>query len=462
MKEFDSELTSGSIFRSVWKLAWPVILLQLISGIHGFVAQSMVGRHVGPEASAAIGVAWQLFLVMVVFISSLFQGLGVLVAQYTGKNDRATVNRVTYDVFLACFYIFIFIAAPFGYFTAPYLLGFMEQEPEVVALALPYLRILFTASAPMFMIFMLNNALQAAGDPRTPLILGVMTTILNIVFSSVLIVGFGPIPSLGANGAALGTVLGPVPSVIVAMVMIMRRRMVLGPPDKFRLIPDMSVIRAVARIGIPTGIQAVVLNVGGVLLLRFIGSLDQSVAATAAYTICYTQLFSFVTWASFGLRASASTIMGQNIGAGKPARGKRGVYIATGIAIAWSGIWAIVYTVFPQRLLSMFGVLDGAEVYVISRDLLSYLAISGFFVSSALAITGGLQGAGDTKKPMYVAIVTQIFVLLGICFALEQMDMLAPHTIWMAILVSHVTRLALTWWLFFSGDWAHLKIELGH
>lgn len=102
MRSFDQELVSGNIFRSVWKLAWPVILLQLISGLHGFVDQVLVGRYVNDfAANAAIGVAWQLFLVMVVFIASLFHGMGVMVARYSGKQDGASVNLVTYQVFLA-------------------------------------------------------------------------------------------------------------------------------------------------------------------------------------------------------------------------------------------------------------------------------------------------------------------------------------------------------------------------
>lgn len=462
MPKFDEELVSGSIFRSVWKLAWPVILLQVMSGIHGFVDHVLVGRYVEDfAANAAIGVSWQLFLVMVVFIASLFHGMGVMVARYSGKKDRESVNLVTYQVFLTSFYILLFIAAPIGYFITPQLLNLTSASEEVRAYALPYLRILFTCSSPLFMMFALNSAFQATGDPRTPLKLGILTTALNVILSYVLIVGPGSFPSFGALGAAIGTVIAPIPSVAISIWLIARHKTIVGAPEHFTLVPDFKVIRSVARIGIPTGIQAVLLNVGGVILLRFIGALEEGAAAQAAYTICYAQLFSFVTFASFGLRASSATIMGQNLGAGKPERAKAGVYVTSLMALGWASIWAFVYWTFPQALLSLFSVTvsDGA-VFGFGEELLSYLALSAFFVAAALTITGGLQGAGDTKTPMYIAFVSQIIVALGLCFVFQQMGILNASKIWTAILVGHFTRFVCTAIFFERGAWKGINVEI--
>ena len=92
---------AGSVFRSVWKLAWPVALLQLVSGMHGFVDQILVGHYVGYAGNAGVGVSWQLFLVILVSLNSLFHGMGIVIARYAGRKEADQVNRVVYEVFLA-------------------------------------------------------------------------------------------------------------------------------------------------------------------------------------------------------------------------------------------------------------------------------------------------------------------------------------------------------------------------
>lgn len=455
MKTFDSELISGSVTRSVWKLAWPVVLTQLIAGTHGFVDQALVGNYVGPDGNAAIGVAWFVFLVIVVFIASLFQGMAVMVARYAGKQNKEAISRVTYDIFLASTYILLFVAAPVGYFVSPYLITWMNAEPDVQALALPYLRIMFTASTPLFMMFMLNGALQACGDTRTPLKLGILTTGMNVVLSYIFITQFG----MGTVGAALGTVLGPLPSIAILLTLIFKRALILPPPERFKWVPDLTVVRHAARIGIPTGIQAVLLNLGGMVIMGFVGTLQPSGAAQAAFSICYSQLFSLVTWVGFGLRAASATLIGQNIGAGKPERGKKGVYMAAALGGMWAVALGILYWFVPGLLLGIFDA-DEGPVFELGSQFLKYLAFSGLFLISTLAFTGGLQGAGDTKTPMYIAFICQIVILIGYVWTFSALGRLSPAVVWSGILISHMTRFLFSYAIFHRGRWASIEVEL--
>ncbi len=479
MKSFDHELVSGSVFRSVWKLAWPVIMLNLMNGVHGFVDHVLVGHFVASgdnAANAAIGVAWQVFLVVVVLIASLFHGMNVLVSRYAGRRDRENMSRVAYHSFLATVWIMLGVMAPLGYFMAPWLLGLAHADPEVRLHALPYIRILFTCGTPIFLMFMFTGAFQASGDVKTPLFLGALATVLNVCISAVLIPGVRPfdislpgmdwtvhvplhIPALGTSGAALGTVLAPLVSVIIAVSIIFRRKTLLQPPARFTLLPDFQVLRAVARIGIPAGIQGVALNIGGVALLSFIGSLEHGSAAQAAYTICYAQLFSLVTWTGLGLRSAASALMGQNIGAGDPSRGKAAVAMAAKLGFIWAVGVGLLFWFFPGWLLGLFGATD-EPIYGYGQSLLHYLAFSGLVLVAAQALTGGIQGAGQTLLPMVIAMVTQVGVLLGICAFFSLRGELTPDRVWGAILASHAMRLALTFALFRTSRWAHTKVEL--
>ncbi len=463
MKPFDDELISGSILRSVWKILWPIVTLNMINGVHGFVDHVLVGRYVvSPEnaANAGIGVAWQVFLVFVVFISSLYHGMNVLVARYAGRRDRETMSQVAYQTFLCSIYVLLFVAGPLGYVISPYLIEAIRPAPMVADYATSYIRILFVGGSPIFLMFMLTGAMQSSGDPRTPLVLGALTTALNVILSIILITGAGPFPALGANGAAVATCMAPVLSVIIAASLILRNKTIIAPPPRFTLMLDPVILKVVARIGIPSGLQAVLLNIGGVMLLRYIGMLENSASAQAAFTICYSQLFSFVAWPSWALRNAAGTIMGQNIGAGNLARGKQSIYVAASLGFGWAFLMGLLYWGLPGWLMGLFNATE-EPVFGFGVSLLRYLAFSGMFLSSALAFTGGLVGAGDTVKPMVIALITQIGVLLGACQLFILFDVFTTNTVWTAILMSHMSRFFITYIVFHRNTWSRVAIEVG-
>jgi len=435
------------------------MLQNIIGGLQGLVDHAMVGHYVGYTANAAIGVSWQIFLVVVVFISSLFTGMGVLVARFTGARDHEKVNRSVYQAFLTAAALSVGIMAPLGYFLAPSLLELVNAAPDVQAEALPYLRIMFLFSFGMMMFFMTGGAFRSAGDAQTPLRLGVLLTILNIVLNVILIRGLGPIPAFGTAGAAMGTVIaGGVISVIVLWILISGFGVVAFPrggPWK----PDWSIIRELFRFGLPTGIQGIAMNVGGVFLLRFIGSLAQSAEAQAAYAVSYGQLFSFITWSSVGLMAASAAVGGQNLGAGHPERTVRAVHSAAGMALLVAMAIGSLFWLIPTHLLAIFGMEDPVTVDI-SVQLLRYLTVSGLFVCVALTYTGGLQGTGDTKGPLYISIISQVILPLGYCWVVQETRGLAPGDIWLAIVLGHVTRAGLSVLRFRQGRWREIEVRV--
>ncbi|HSN99327.1 MAG TPA: MATE family efflux transporter, partial [Candidatus Nanopelagicales bacterium] len=162
-RSFDRAIIDGPIAGTVWKLAWPTMLQNMIGGLQGIVDHAMVGHFVGYTGNAAIGVALQIFIVVIVFLSSLFTGMSVLVARYAGANDAEKVNRTVYQAFLASAVLCIGILAPLGWALSPSLLELVNATAEVRAEALPYLRIMLVFSFGMMMFFMLGAALRSAG-----------------------------------------------------------------------------------------------------------------------------------------------------------------------------------------------------------------------------------------------------------------------------------------------------------
>src|SRR5262247_675604 len=180
-RRYDRSIVEGPLRPAVWKIAWPTMLTNIIGGFQGMVDHALVGHLVGFKANAAIGVSWQIFIVVIVFISSLFTGMSVLVARFAGAGDEEKVNRTVYQAFLTAIFIAVGIMAPIGYLLSPSLLNFVHAAPEVKAEALPFLRIMFMFSSGLMVFFMLSGALRSAGDARTPMMLGITMTVLNLV-----------------------------------------------------------------------------------------------------------------------------------------------------------------------------------------------------------------------------------------------------------------------------------------
>jgi putative MATE family efflux protein len=428
------------------------MLQNLIAGLQGIIDHAMVGHFVGYTANAAIGVSWQIIIVVIVFVTSVFTGMAVLVARFAGANEPDKVNRVVYQAFLTAAGLAIVMGA-LGWVLAPALLDLVNAAPDVQAEALPFLRTMFAGFIGMMMFFMLSGAFRAAGDARTPLRLGIWMTVLTIAFNVVLI------PMLGTVGAAYGTIGSSTAVSAYGIWRLLRPESVIHFDRSMDRRPDFAIIRSLFRFGLPTGVQGIAMNVGGVLMLRFIGSLDESAAAQAAYAVGYTELFSLITWTSVGLMGAAATIAGQNLGAGHPDRAMAGVRVASHIGLGVAGVVGAMFLLIPRYLLAIFGMTD-MQVIDIGVQLLRYLSLSGLFVTVALSYTGGLQGTGDTRSPLYISILSQVVVPLGLCTIFQATFGLEPEYIWMAILAGHMTRCGLSVARFRQQKWRDIKVEL--
>lgn len=456
-KTFDRRIIEGPILTAVWIVAWPSVLQNIIGGMQGVIDHALVGHLVGYAGNAAVGVSFQMFLVVITFMMSIFTGMGVLVARHAGAGDAEAVNHVSYQAFLASG-VMALILAPLGWVAAPYLLQLVKATDEVRAQALPYLRTLFVGGFGMMLFFMLNGALRAAGDAKTGLRLGLVMTVLNFVFNVTLIRGLGPIPSLGTMGAALGMCMASFCAAGYGFWLMGRGNVVIHWHADMDKSWDWAVIKQLFRFGLPTGVQGIVMNIGGVMMLRFMGSLPDAGHVQAVYAVGYSELFSFITWTSVGLMGAAATVSGQSLGAKKPERVIEAVHTANKIGIGIAAFIGLLFVVIPTQLFAVFGMTDAASI-ARGVELLRWLAISGFFISTALVYTGGLTGTGDTQGPLYISIVSQVLLPIGLLLVLERTTTLATHHIWLAVVLGHFARAIGSIWRFRTGKWRNIRIE---
>jgi len=240
--------------------------------------------------------------------------------------------------------------------------------------------------------------------------------------------------------------------------MMFAGKLVVHFPRSMSLKPDWKIIRALFRFGLPAGVQGVAMNVAGVMMLRFMGSLKHSAEAQAAYAVGYSELFSLITWTSVGLMGAAAAVAGQNLGAHHPDRSARAVHLAARMGLGVAASVGAMFLLIPEQLMGIFG-LNDPIVVDLGRQLLRFLSVSGLFITVALTYTGGLQGTGDTRSPLYITLVSQVAVPLGLCFFLQQRGTLDSTGVWTAILLGHFTRCVLTVARFHQGKWRAITVD---
>ena len=257
----------------------------------------------------------------------------------------------------------------------------------------------------------------------------------------------------------MGTVIsGGVVSLIV-LWLLLSNRAVVAFHRGMDWRPDWAIIRELFRFGLPTGVQGIAMNIGGIFLLRFIGGLEQSAEAQAAYAVSYVELFSLITWTSVGLMGAAAAVAGQNLGAGRPDRTAQAVKVASRIGLCVAAFIGALFLTIPRALLSIFGMEDPVVVGL-GVQLLRYLAVSGFFVTLALTYTGGLQGTGDTKSPLFISIISQVVIPIGLCAIVDAVRGLEPGDIWLAIVIGHLTRASLSIVRFRQEKWRGIQVNI--
>ena len=292
-------------------------------------------------------------------------------------------------------------------------------------------------------------------------VLGAALTVLNITFNVILIRGLGTDPGVRNAGAAIGTVIASGIVSAVALWMILDGKLVDPLPADDVVEAGLGDHPALFRFGLPAGIQGVAMNIAGVLLLRFIGSLEHSAEAQAAYAVGYAELFSLITWTSVGLMGAAAAVAGQNLGAGHPERSEPRVSSRRARSGSASRLHRRAVPADPRASAGHLRY-DAIRSWCdLGTELLRFLSVSGLFITVALTYTGGLQGTGDTRSPLFITLISQVLVPLGICFTLQAMGTLQLTTVWTRHPGSAISPVRPLGRRFQQGKWRNIAVEFG-
>lgn len=448
-----ADATATVIPTSVVRLAWPVMVSNLLQTLTTTVDLIMVGSLAGVAASAvaAVGLGGQFLWLFFGIMISISSGTIALVARAMGAGDRAEADHVLRQSLVLGALLSVPLTLIGVVFARP-LLAVFGAAPDVVDLGTPYIQVVSLSVFFQFLTFLGTAALRGAGDTLTPLWIGAIVNVVNFVANYNLIFGNAFVPALGVVGAGLGTSIAYAVGAASILTVFLRGRGKLRLSVRGRWVRR-DLVRRIFRIGWPAALEQMLFQ--GALLAWIVMVAVFGTEALAAHQIgLRIQMFAFMP--GFGFAIAATAIVGQNLGASRPEVAERRGWEATRWAVAvMGGTAAAIFVLAPwiARVFIADPEVVGLTVTFIRIHSLSIPAVGAFF-----AIDGALRGAGDTRYPLLTSFTGMYGIRLPLSYLLGFVSPIGLIGVWASLVVEYWCRAGLISVRFRRGRWKALKV----
>ena len=385
------DMTTGSPYRLIVRFALPVMLSQIFQQLYNTADSLIVGNCLGTEELAAVSSSGPMIFLMVSFFEGVFMGAGVLISRYFGEKNENAVSRAFHTAFAVALASGVFLTA-LGVSFTPTLLRWINTDPDVMPLAVSYFRVYFTGSMAFVLYTVSRGSMMAVGDSRRPLIYLLISSLLNIALDLVFIKGFG----WGVWSAALATVISQAFSAALCIIRLFRKGGVIALKiKKIRFHRDM--LGKIIRYGLPAGIQNSVISLANITVQSQINIFGKY--AMAAYGM-HTKIegFAFLPITSFNM--AISTYIGQNLGAKRYDRAKKGARFGILASVTLAELVGIAYYFLAPQLLSLFDRTQDVIAFGVRQA--HTIALFYFLVAFSHAVAAVCRGAGKAFVPMFV------------------------------------------------------------
>lgn len=381
--------------RRIWQLAWPAIATNLLHSVVGMVDIKVVGS-LGASAVAAVTTGHRIFFVLQGVMMAVTAGTTALVARSWGAGETEEAERVTRSSLWMCLAFAGVLTAP-GLLFADQLAGlFKGLDPETMALAADFIRTICIFNVAFAINIVIGTALRAAGDTRTPLLIATATNIVNVFLLYGLVYGQFGLPELGVRGAAMANGLAFAFGAVLTVSLWLGGGLVIGWGPRGGDF-DRSRIRRILHIGYPSGLEQLVFQAGLMTFLMIVARYGE--APYAAYSIG-VNILSFSFLVGFGFSIAASTMVGQNLGAGDPEAaersGWRAMFLSVGVMVVFGAVLIATAEPFARFLI------DDDEVVRLAVIFIWLLGSVQALMGIEFSLGGALRGAGDTRFPLWI------------------------------------------------------------
>ena len=442
--------SAAALKRVIWTLAWPVILTFLLESLVGVIDTLMVGR-LGAGAVAAVGVGAQVLSAVSVTMTAIGTGTLALVARHIGAGDRAEAEEVLRQSVLAAWGLSVVVVLPVVAFAEPMVAAF-GVDRSVVQDGAAFVRWVMPSIPQAAVLFVIGSALRAAGDTRTPLLIGVGVNVLNVIGNYGLIFGRFGLPALGVRGSALATTCAFTVGAVVGVGLLLGDRVALRLTLR-RMRIHAPIVRRVFAVGYPAAAEQLLMQLGFFFYLAVAARYGTS--AVAAYFIGVRILaLSFLP--GFGFAAAAAALVGQSLGGADPARAEASGWEATRMAVHLMSACGAVLFVAARPIATLF--VDDATVVEHTVSFIRTLAAAQPLMAIDFTLGGALRGAGDTRWPLVSVFVGFYGCRLAFAYVAAVVMHLSLAWVWFALMGDYLARSALKAWRFKGGRWKHVVV----
>lgn len=440
------DLTQGSVVRALLALAVPIVFANLLQTAYQLIDTFWVGR-LGAAAVAAVSLSFPVLF----FLISLGLGLAIagtiLVAQYTGRGDRAQVNHVAAQALVGVLVISVVLAVAGG-LGSYWIVWFLGAKTDVLPLATVYLRVSFAGLPFLFAYVIFQSLMRGVGDARTPLYIVTGTVVLNFALDPLFILGLGPMPALGVAGAALATVITQGLAAVVGLWMLFSGRYGIALRAR-HLIPDIATLWRLLRLGAPSAIEQSTRALGLMLMTILVAGFGTH--TLAAYGIG-TRILSFVIIPALGLSQATSALVGQNVGAARVHRAERTAWLSALIAFVVLSAIGLLAFLFAMPIVRAF-VPKSPAVIAQGSLFVQITAFSYGLIGAQQVITGAFRGSGNTVIAMTIALVSLWVLQFPLAWLLSTHAGLGATGIWIAYPVQNTITAVIAAIWFARGGW---------
>jgi putative MATE family efflux protein len=434
------DLTTGNEGKLIFQFAAPMLLGNIFQQLFSVVDSIVVGNYIGKTALAAVGASFPVIFVMVSLIIGIVMGTTIVISQYFGAGDMVKVKRA-----IDTMYIYSFVAGSIataaGLIFAEPLLRLLVLPEEIMPQATQYLRIYFSGIIIFFGYNGTSAVLRGLGDSKTPLYFLIIATIANII----LVILFVGVFKWGVAGAAYATLIANGLAFALAIIWLNKTHKLIRIAIR-GLHFDREIFRQSIRIGLPTGIQQMLVAIGGLALMGIVNTFGTNVIA--AYSVA-SRLDSVAIVPAMSFSQALSTFVGQNIGANKISRVRTGL-IST---VKMSGIVTIVtslFVVFFGHLIMRLFTKD-LDVITIGNQYLTIVSIFYLLFTMMFIYNGVMRGAGDTFIPMFFSLLSLWIIRIPLAYFLS--GKVGAVGIWWAIPAGWMIGLILSFSYYKTGRW---------
>jgi len=444
-------LTEGSIIRSLLTLSIPIIFASLLQTAYQLTDTFWVGR-LGTAAVAAVSISFPIIFLIISLGSGLAIAGTILVAQYKGKEDKKAVDHITSQTIVMVVNISI-VLATIGYFLSPYIIRLMGTDANVYTSAVSYIQISFIGMIFMFTFMVFQSLMRGVGDVKTPVYIVFGTVLLNLILDPVFIFGYGIIPGYGVAGAAMATIGTQGIAAIIGIILLIRGKheIQLHLTD---LKPDFPLIKKMFMIGFPASIEQSARALGMTVMTFLVASFGT--LTLAAYGIGI-RILSFIIIPTFGLSMATSTLVGQNIGAGKTDRAEKIVKLSSLIGFIGLTIIGAITFLFAKQIVTFFIPGETATIQA-SSYFIKIMAFTFGFIGIQMSINGAFRGSGSTMISMLLSIISLWVLRFPLAFFLSNYTYLEEIGIWIAFPAANIIAAIITVVWFRKGTWKQKKI----